>query len=129
MSNEKPKLPYYGGGRKKAALDPVQLEKLCMMQCPLAEIAAWFGVATKTIERRAKEPKFAELLERGKQKGRIAIRRALMDQVQKGNMTAIIWAGKNILGYRDSVDAQISGSIEIKEIKVSFITPTSPIVP
>ncbi len=92
-----------------AKIDPVDFEKLCALQCTHEEIAAWFNVCRKTITRLLKQPKFAELMERGKAKGRISIKRALMKAVDAGNITAIIWAGKIHLGYRDSVDAQITG--------------------
>ena len=38
--------------RPKARIDLVELEKLCAMQCTDEEIAAFFGVSTKTVERR-----------------------------------------------------------------------------
>jgi hypothetical protein len=37
--------------RPQAKIDPIELEKLCAMQCTDEEIAAFFGVSTKTIER------------------------------------------------------------------------------
>jgi hypothetical protein len=38
------------------------------MQCTDEEIAAWFNVTTKTIERRRKVKAFAEVMNRGKAK-------------------------------------------------------------
>ena len=38
--------------RPKAKIDLAELEKLCAMQCTDEEIAAFFGVSTKTVERR-----------------------------------------------------------------------------
>jgi hypothetical protein len=42
--------------RPKAKIDLVELEKLCAMKCTDEEIAAFFGVSTKTVERRRKSP-------------------------------------------------------------------------
>ena len=62
----------------RADIDLNELEKLCSLQCTDEELAHWFGVTTRTIERRRLEPKFAEVMERGKAKGRISIRRLQM---------------------------------------------------
>ena len=40
--------------RPEAKIDLVELEKLCGMQCTDEEIAAFFGVSKRTIERRRK---------------------------------------------------------------------------
>ncbi len=50
----------------RADIDLGELEKLCVLQCTDEEIAAWFGVSVRTIERRRTEPAFGELMERGK---------------------------------------------------------------
>jgi hypothetical protein len=42
----------------------VELEKLCQLHCTDAEIAAWFGVTERTISRRRKIKKFADVMER-----------------------------------------------------------------
>src|SRR5215470_13595996 len=78
------------------------------MQATDEEIAAWFGVNRKTIERRRKVPKFAELMERGKAKGRISVRRMQMKLLEQGNATMGVWLGKQILGQTDHVN--VTGS-------------------
>jgi hypothetical protein len=91
------------GRGKKARIDLIELEKLAMLQCTDQEIAAWFGVAVKTIERRRSEPRFAEVMERGKAKGRISVRRQQMKLLEDGNATMGVWLGKNLLGQVDHV--------------------------
>ena len=49
--------------RPEAKIDLVELEKLCGMQCTDEEVAAFFGVSTRTIERRRKVKKFAEIMD------------------------------------------------------------------
>ena len=44
--------------RPEANIDLEELEKLCVMQCTDEEIAAFFGVSTRTIERRRKVQSF-----------------------------------------------------------------------
>jgi hypothetical protein len=86
---------------KVAKINLAELEKLCALQCTDEEIAAWFGVATRTIERRRKVRAFAEVMERGKAKGRISLRRLQMKLLEDGNATMGIWLGKQILGQTD----------------------------
>lgn len=123
----------HAGGAKKTDIDLIALEKLCAMQCTDEEIAAWFGVATKTIERRRKTAAGAEAMERGKAKGRITVRRKLFALMEAGNVAAAIFLSKNLLGYRDVASTEHSGPnggpIQISEIKVSFIAPASAAVP
>src|SRR6266446_9872708 len=97
-----------GAGRKMVNIDLVELEKLCGLQCTDEEIAAWFGVATRTIERRRKNPKFAAVMDRGKAKGRISVRRMQMKLLEQGNATMGVWLGKNILGQVDEVQHQLN---------------------
>src|SRR5206468_1462316 len=47
------------------------------MQCTDEEVAAFFGVSTRTIERRRKVKKFSEAMDRAKAKGRVSVRRSL----------------------------------------------------
>ena len=59
-------------GRPEAEMDMEELEKLCAMQCTDEEIAAWFNVSSRTIERRRKVAAFNELTEQGKARLRAA---------------------------------------------------------
>src|SRR5258708_5701517 len=80
------------------------------MQCTDEEIAAWFGVDRKTIEHRRKVPKFAQIMERGRAKGRISVRRQQMKLLDCGNGTMGIWLGKQLLGQTDHFYHDINGS-------------------
>jgi hypothetical protein len=91
-----------GAGRKPVYIDLLELEKLCSLNCTDEEIAAFFSVTTRTIEKRRKQPKFADAMNRGKAKGRISIRRAQMKLLESGNGTMGVWLGKNLLGQRDT---------------------------
>jgi hypothetical protein len=82
-------------------IDLAELEKLCMMQCTNEEIGAWFGVSSKTIERRRKNQKFAEVMDRGRAKGRVSVRRMQIKLLEQGNATMGVWLGKQILGQTD----------------------------
>jgi hypothetical protein len=99
-----------GAGRKPVPIDTAELEKLSVLQCTNAEIAAWFGCSERTIEKRSKEPKLAEVIARGKGKGRISIRRAQMKLLESGNAAMGIWLGKQFLGQRDVTPIELTGA-------------------
>jgi hypothetical protein len=87
----------------RARIDLAELEKLSSLQCTDEEVAHWFGVTTRTIERRRKVRKFAEAMERGKARGRISVRRMQMKLLEEGNATMGVWLGKQLLGQTDQV--------------------------
>ena len=107
MNGEGEKAPKIG--RPRVKIDLLELEKLCNLQCTVDEIAAFFGVSSRTIDRRAQSGKFREIIEHGRAKGRISVRRNLFRQANAGNVAASIFLAKNILGYRDVVANEHSG--------------------
>jgi hypothetical protein len=94
-----------------AKIDMAELERLSAMQCTDEEIAAWFKVTTRTIERRRKNRAFGEVMDRGKAKGRISVRRMQMKLLEQGNATMGVWLGKQILGQTDEIRHEVSGAI------------------
>ena len=88
--------------RPKAKVDPVQLEKLAMMGCTNEEIAGFFEVSKDTITRR-----FASILNKGRQNGKIRLRRIQMQIAERGNAVMAIWLGKQMLGQTDKVETAL----------------------
>src|SRR5947208_2347414 len=88
-------------GRSPIRIDLIELEKLSSLQCTDQELAAFFGVSTRTIENRRKQPKYAQAMSRGKAKGRISLRRLQMRIAEAGSPSMSIWLGKQILGQKD----------------------------
>lgn len=114
--------------RPQAKLDPEALEKLCSLQCTDEEIAAFFGVSAKTIQRRKSVPAFAQRMESGRAKGRISLRRAQMRLVEGGNATMCIWLGKQLLGQRDHLNATTDDRLdEVLELIKNGPVPAAPI--
>lgn len=95
--------------RPRANIDLVELEKLCTLQCTDEEVASFFGVNKRTIERRRKEAKFRDIMDNSKAKGRVSVRRALFRLANNGNVAAAIFLAKNLLGYRDVVNNEHTG--------------------
>ena len=95
--------------RPKVRIDLDELEKLYGLQCTDEEVAAFFGVSTRTISRRRQMKKFAEAADRARAKGKVSVRRALFRLANNGNVAASIFLAKNLLGYRDIVNNEHSG--------------------
>ena len=95
--------------RPEAKIDLAELEKLCALQCTDEEVAAFFGVSTRTIERRRKVGSFREAMERGKAKGRISVRRHLFRLASGGSAASAIFLAKNLLGFKDVISNEHSG--------------------
>lgn len=88
--------------RKKIDMDMV--EKLASEGCTVAEIAAHFGVHQSTLYRRKK---FKEVYERGLEKCKLSVRRALYKKgVTNGDTRALIFLAKNMLGMSDNPQQQ-----------------------
>jgi hypothetical protein len=95
--------------RPKTKIDVAELEKLYGMQCTDKEVAAFFNVSTRNIERRRHAKHFYEAIERARAKGRISVRRTLFRLAGAGNTAAAIFLAKNLLGYRDVLSNEHSG--------------------
>jgi hypothetical protein len=95
--------------RPEAKIDLVELEKLYGMQSTDEEVAAFFGVSARTIQRRLQTKHFREAVDRAKAKGRVSVRRHLFRLAAAGNVAAAIFLAKNLLGYKDVVNNQHSG--------------------
>jgi hypothetical protein len=96
-------------GRKSLKIDLAEVEKLSSLHCTDQEIASFFNVSVRTIERRRRRPAFAEAMERGRGRGRLSLRRSLWGLAVKGNPAANIFLAKNLLGYRDVLSSEHSG--------------------
>ena len=96
-----------GAGRKAVEIDPVQLEKLCVMQASDEDLAGLFNVSVRTIQNRRKQPGTAEVMLRGNARGHVNIRGAQMRMLEKGNPSMGIWLGKCQLGQRETSSTRI----------------------
>lgn len=69
-----------------------------MNQCTLEECSAWLNVPLGTLSTR---PDFSEAYKKGKEKGKMSLRRYQWD-LAKTNATMAIWLGKQYLGQHDN---------------------------
>lgn len=99
-------------GRKLIKIDEEQVEKLAAMHCTIPEIASFFNVNEKTIDRR-----FAPIIRKGKEKGKIKLRRLQWRQAEEGSYSMAIWLGKQYLGQTDKVEGAGMGDIHITVVQ------------
>lgn len=84
---------------KADKIDIEEIEKLAAMACTMEEIAHWFDCSVDTLERN-----FAEIIKKGRSKGKMSMKRALFQKVLKGDLGAMVWWGKNFAGMSDKIE-------------------------
>lgn len=108
----------------RAEIDLIELEKLCALHPTDAELASWFNVSTKTIERRKSERAFGEAIERGRARGKLNLRR-IQNKMAENNAAMAIFLGKNLLGQSDQItynfDIQVAVAGGYTEIETDVI--------
>lgn len=87
-------------------IDPTEVVKLAAMQCTNKEIASFFDCSTDTLERR-----FAAELAKGRDSGKIKLRRLQWQAAEKLDRTILIWLGKQLLGQRDKADVELTSTV------------------
>lgn len=91
-------------GANRIEIDMEEVKKLCAIHCTKADVSGWFDVSDDTIERRCKELGFtwSEFFERYSASGRISLRRKQFQVAIDGNVSMLIWLGKQFLHQTDS---------------------------
>ncbi len=85
--------------RPKKVIDVKLVEKLAAIHCTIAEIADICEVSRDTIERR-----YAALIAKARAEGKMSLRKYQWEAVKKGNVSMMIWLGKQLLDQRDSFE-------------------------
>lgn len=100
--------------RPRKEIDQDNFEKLCGLQCTLAEIAGFFNCSDDTIRRfcfRTYGKNFESVYKEHSMMGKISLRRAQMKLAEKSAAMAI-FLGKNMLGQRDHVEIEDSRALD-----------------
>ena len=98
-------------GRPKKEIDYVTVEKLANIQCTQEEIASFLGISSRTLLR---DEKFKELFARGRENGKMSLRRIQWKHAEK-SATMAIWLGKQYLGQRDNIE--VANTDELNKVK------------
>ena len=97
------------GGQEKP-FDWSVFDMLCAVGCMLTEIAEYMAVSPDTIERRCKDKGFQTFAAyRDTKFGRrkAMLRAKQFETALAGNVTMMIWLGKNCLGQSDKISHEV----------------------
>jgi len=100
-------------GRPRKEIDANNFEKLCGLQCTLAEIAGFFECSEDTIEswcKREYNETFSEVFKKHSTGGKLTLRRNMLRLSEK-NATMAIFLAKNWLGMTDNVEVKADTSL------------------
>jgi len=82
--------------RPKLKIDADQVEKLAAINCSYAEMAAVLDCDESTLTRR-----YAQAIKKGRERGRMSLKRKQYELAMSGNVTMLIWLGKIMLEQRE----------------------------
>lgn len=95
-------------GRPRKEISEAQVESLAAINCSYAEIAAVVGCDVSMLNRR-----FKQVIENGRDQGKSSLKRKMWDiAINKGNVTMCIWLSKQMLGYTDKVEQNVSAQTQ-----------------
>lgn len=89
--------------KQQREFDVSEVEKLGMMGASVEELAAWFGSEPSEIQREMEDQNgaFRKAYEKGYGKLKISLRRQQIETARKGNVSMLIWLGKQLLEQSD----------------------------
>lgn len=96
------------GGRPKKEVDARLVEQLASIGCTMGEIAAAADCSVDTLERR-----FADVIAKGQENGKTRLRKKQIEVALAGNVSMLIWLGKQMLGQAEKVEAKTEHSGQI----------------
>jgi hypothetical protein len=86
-------------GRPPIEIDPAQVEAMAAIGCTPQEVGAVLGCSDQTIRGR-----FLEEMEKGRASMKMSLRRRQVKAAENGNITMLIWLGKQYLGQSDKTE-------------------------
>lgn len=101
-------------GRPTKDFDLKIFEGLCKISCTKEEIAATMDMSLETLENKVREfyqDNFSGVYKRFQGTGKQSLRRMQFRAAQKGNVTMLIWLGKQVLGQTDMQRVEHSGEV------------------
>jgi hypothetical protein len=98
-------------GTNKYDIPEEKVEQLASRFWSNTEIAAFFNVSTKTITNH-----FSNILTKGRENGKGKLRDLQLRAANNGNVTMLIWLGKQYLGQTDKQELYSETVNEVKFI-------------
>lgn len=92
-------------------IDAEQVKALAAINCTMDEIAAVLDTSTVTLRAR-----FLAQIEAGRAIGKQSLRRYQWEAAKRGNVTMLIWLGRQLLGQTDKIDFNLTISAPRLEV-------------
>ena len=92
---------------KKYDIENDQVEKLASFGCTDTEIASFFGCDRSLITK-----SYSQFLTKGRDKGKIRLRQMQWKAADKGNVSMLIWLGKQILGQTEKSEVKWENPVD-----------------
>jgi len=102
-------------GRPKAIIDWKQVDRLLEAGCTGTQVAARIGIHPDTLYIACRDTHnltFSAYAEEKRASGDSILQQAQFQQAVKGNVTMLIWLGKQRLGQRDKSDVEINATFK-----------------
>lgn len=111
-------------GRPTMEFDLTEVEKLGMLGTTAPEMAAWFNCGLRTIERRMAKAdgEFRRAYEKGFGRLKISIRRQQIESAKGGNVSMLIWLGKQLLDQADKREVVQEATVTEKVAPLTLTT-------
>jgi hypothetical protein len=93
--------PKNKGGRPRLDIDPQLVEKLAGIGCPDTEIASMVNCSVDTLARR-----YADVIAKGRETCKTRLRKKQIEVALAGNVSMLIFLGKNMLGQSDKLETK-----------------------
>lgn len=100
-------------GRPKKEIDFDVVEKLCALMCTGEEIASFVNVNYDTLVsaiKRKYKLSFSEYYKKYSDKGKLSLRRMQYKAAESGNVSMLIWLGKQYLGQTEKQESDVKFS-------------------
>jgi len=99
---------------KKHDIPPNKVQELAEFGCTNTEIAQFYGCSESTIRRN-----YDEYLIKGRASGKTRLRQLQWKVAEKGNVTMLIWLGKQVLGQSENpmvMEDELVEGFDLEEI-------------
>ena len=89
-------------------IDLELVEKLASIHCTNKEIAAVVDCDPSLLSKK----RYSEIIEKGKERGKIGLRRKMFETAMNGNVTLMIWLSKQYLGFTEKVEQSVDATVK-----------------
>lgn len=97
-------------GRPKAIIDYNLVKSLAQIHCTQEEIASFMDIAIRTLQQ---DEEFMRIYKKGIETGKSSLRRLQWKEAEAGNITMLVWLGKQLLKQTDKQDIINSGTTKV----------------